>query len=109
MLPLSRTRKRFMLEATVPEIASEIGDALHHVAEAIEQMSGVFAWVAAADNSATHGRQRDMAAVILRFSQEGFFSTRIDGEKVSEASQEMLDKMFSALFPNLDFKKMPKR
>ena len=72
-------------------------------------MSGVFAWVAAADNSATHGRQRDMAAVILRFAQEGFFSTKVDGVRVSDADQIMLDKMFCALFPHVDFKKMPKR
>lgn len=105
MLPLSPARKRAMLEATVPEIASEIGDALHHVADAIEQMSGVFAWVAAADNSDTHGRQKEMAAVILRFAQEGFYSTKIDGVKVCDADQERLDLMFQALFPNFDPKK----
>ena len=97
--------KSLFVEAAVPEISSEIGDGLLAVAEAVEQLAGVFAWLAAGDNSDTHGRQKEMAAVILRFAQEGFYSTKIDGVKVCEADQERLDLMFQALFPNFDPKK----
>jgi hypothetical protein len=91
------------------ELASEIGDGLHALADAFDRLAGVMAWVAAADNSDTHGRQKEMAAVILQFAKHGFYSTKIDGNKVCHADQEALDKMFFAVFPNVDPKKLPRR
>jgi hypothetical protein len=40
-----------------------------------------------------------MAAVILRFAMEGYFSTKVDGVRVSQADQEQAEAMFCKLFP----------
>jgi hypothetical protein len=93
----------------VSEMASEIGDGLHAVADAFERLAGVFAWLAAAENSDTHGRQKEMAAVIFKFAEEGFFSTKIDGVRVSDADADTLERMFMAMFPNVDPKKIARK
>jgi hypothetical protein len=41
-----------------------------------------------------------MAAVILRFAKEGFFSTKVDGVKVSQADADQAQAMFLKLFPS---------
>jgi len=83
----------------VPETASRIADGLHDCADAMRTIAGVLAWGAAAEHSDTHGRQKEMAAVILKFAMEGFFSTKVDGAKVSQADQDQAIEMFHKLFP----------
>jgi hypothetical protein len=39
-----------------------------------------------------------MAAVILRFASEGYFSTKVDGQKVCEADSELARQMLDRLF-----------
>ena len=91
------------------EVASEIGDGLHAVADAFDKLAGVMAWVAASEHSDTHGRQKEMAAVILQFAKHGFYSTKVDGKKVCQADEEMLDRMLLAVFPSYNPKKAPRR
>ena len=99
---MSSTARKSLIIAKaepVPETASLIAEGLHNVADAFRGMTGVLAWLAAAKHSDTHGRQKEMAAVILRFATEGYFSTKVDGVKVSEADQEQALAMFQKLFP----------
>ena len=98
---MSRVRKALIVEkaSPMPETASRIADGLHDCAAAFRGMTAVLAWLAAAEHSESHGRQKEMAAVILRFATEGYFSTKVDGVKVSEADQEQALAMFNKLFP----------
>ena len=96
----SRARKIAIVKASaVPETASRIADGLHDLADAMRMVAGVLAWGAVQENADTHGRQKEMAAVILRFASEGYFSAKVDGVKVSAASQEQAEAMFCKLFP----------
>ena len=98
---MSRARKLRILERAEPvsETASLVADGLHDVADAIRMLAGVLAWGAVEQNSESHGRQKEMAAVILRFASEGYFSTKGDGTKVSQADQERAEAMFHKFFP----------
>lgn len=93
-------------EAEMPEVASKVADALYAVADAINTLAAVGAWSAAAEHSDTHGRQSQMAAVILRFGKEGFYTSKVDGEKVCEADEEKVRAMLLALFPHIDPRKL---
>ena len=97
----SSARKSAIVEraSAVPETASRIAEGLHDVAEALRTMAGVMAWGAVEQNSGSHGRQKEMAAVLLRFAMEGYFSTKVDGVKVSQADQEQALAMFQKFFP----------
>lgn len=95
-----RARKALIVrEAEVPEVASEIAEAIRGFSEAVDRLAGVIAWGVVEGNSDTHGRQAEMAAVILRFAHEGYFHTRVDGKKICDADADearaMLDKLFS--------------
>ena len=99
MPPRSTARKAAIVqEAIVPDVASEIADAIHGLTDAFRQLSGVMAWGVAESHSDTHGRQAEMAAVILRFALEGYFHTKVDGRKVCDADADearaMLDRLF---------------
>jgi hypothetical protein len=97
---MSSARKvQIVRSKAVPETASLIADGLHDVADAMRMIAGVLAWGAAEQHSDTHGRQKEMAAVILRFAMEGYFSTKVDGVRVSQADQEQAEAMFCKLFP----------
>ena len=98
---MSSARKRQIIERAEPvsETASRIADGLHDVADSMRMIAGVLAWAAVQENSGSHGRQKEMAAVILRFASEGYFSTKVDGEKISAADQEKAEAMFHKLFP----------
>jgi hypothetical protein len=85
------------MEGAMPEV-TEIADALHAVADALNTFAGVAAWGAAAEHSDTHGRQSEIAAVILRFAKEGYLHTRINGENVSQADADMARAMFDRVF-----------
>lgn len=97
----STARKAHLVQRASPmsETASMVADAGHDIADALRTLAGVLAWIGAAEHSDTHGRQKEMAAVILKFAVEGFFSTKIDGTKVSQADQEQAERMFHKLFP----------
>jgi hypothetical protein len=97
---MSRARHYHIVRKAEPvtETASLVADALHDVADAIRTLAGVFAWGAVSDHSDTHGRQKEMAAVILRFASEGYFSTKVDGQKVCEADSELARQMLDRLF-----------
>lgn len=102
----ARSRAIVLQEAPVTEVASEIGEALRAVADAINTLAGVGAWCAAAEHSDTHGRQSQMAAVIMRFAKEGFYSQKVNGDKVCEADEEKVRAMLLALFPHIDPRKL---
>jgi len=89
----------------VPEYVSETREGMERIADAVDgftaaikQLSGVIAWGVVEGHSDSHGRQAEMAAVILRFAHEGYFHVRVDGKKVAEAdaaeARAMLDKLF---------------
>jgi hypothetical protein len=97
---MSRARSTAIVKANaVPETASVIAEGLHDVADALRVIAGVLAWGAVEQNSGSHGRQKEMAAVLLRFALEGYFSTKVDGVKVSQADQEQALAMFNKFFP----------
>ena len=98
---MSRARSLAIVRKRSPmsETASLVADGLHDVADALRTVAGVLAWGAVQENSGTHGRQKEMAAVILRFAMEGFFSTKVDGTKVSQADSDQAQEMFYKLFP----------
>jgi hypothetical protein len=98
---MSRIRSFLIMRKARPmsETASLVAEGLHDVADALRMVAGVLAWGAAAEHSDTHGRQKEMAAVILRFASEGYFSTKVDGTKVSQADADQAAAMFNKLFP----------
>ena len=97
---MSRSRKyRIITKGRVMPAASQIAEGLHDLADAVRTLAGVAAWSAAAEHSDTHGRQNEMAAVILKFGMEGFFHAKIDGQRVSDADQEEARRMFDKIFP----------
>lgn len=96
---MSRARKALIVsEAAVSDVASEIADAIRGFTAAVDRLSGVIAWGVVEGHSDTHGRQAEMAAVILRFAHEGYFRTKVGGRKVSDADADearaMLDRLF---------------
>lgn len=82
----------------MPEVASEIGDGLHAIADALNTLAGAIAWMAVERNSPSHGRQCEMAAVVMRFAKEGYWRAKVDGERVSEADSEQARVMLEKLF-----------
>lgn len=99
--PMTTARKALIVRKASPvsETASLVAEGLHDVADAIRMMAGVLAWGAVESNSDSHGRQKEMAAVILRFASEGYFSTKVDGTKVSQADADQAEAMFNRFFP----------
>ena len=95
-------------EAAVPEIASEIAEGLHRVADSFETLAGVFAYIAAADLAETAGEQRQLAAVMVSTAKQRFGGVKYDGLRITDQNIEMLDTMWARFF-NIDPKKMPRR
>lgn len=108
VLQSTKSQRNYRSRA-MPELASEIADSIRALADAVDRFAGVCAWGAVQEHSDTHHRQKEMAAVVLQFAKRGFFTTKVDGIKVSEADEEMLDKMLAAVFPSYDPKKAPRR
>jgi hypothetical protein len=106
--PRTRAEKSAIVEAAVPEIASEIAEALHRVADSFETLAGVFAYGAAADLVETAGEQRQLAAVMVATAKQKFGGVKYDGLKITEQDLEMLDAMWLKFF-KIDPKKLPKR
>jgi hypothetical protein len=79
-------------------VASEIADAIRGLAAAVEKLAGVEAWRAVEQHSDTHGRQSEMAGLVLRFAHEGYFRVKIDGQKVCDADCETAIKMMDKAF-----------
>jgi single-stranded DNA-specific DHH superfamily exonuclease len=105
---MSSARKRAIVEAAVPEIASEIAEALHRVADSFETLACVFAYGAAADMVETAGEQRQLAGVMFATARKRFGGVKYDGQKITEANIEELDAMWCKFF-KIDPKKLPRR
>lgn len=106
---MSRARKQQIMEAAVPEVASEIAAALRGVSESFLTLAGVGAYIAASnDGDLTQGEVRQTAAVMFHTAAKQFGGVKYDGQQISQADMEMLDAMWCRLF-HIDPKKMPKR
>ena len=100
---MSRARSRAIVirASEAPEMsetASMVADGLHDLADAVRALAGVFAWGAVSEHSDSHGRQAEMAAVILRFASEGYFHAKVSGDKVCDADSELARQMLDRLF-----------
>jgi hypothetical protein len=106
----SRSRKQAIVEraSAVPEIASEIAEALHRVADTFETFGCIMAYCAAADMAETAGEQRQLAAVMFATAKQRFGGVKYDGQPITEANIDELDAMWCRFF-KVDPKKLPKR
>lgn len=105
---MSSARKHRIVEAAVPEIASEIAEALHRVADTFETLACVAAYTAAADLAETAGEQRQLAAVMYETARQRFGGVKYDGLRITEQDLPELDAMWARFF-KVDPKKLPKR
>jgi hypothetical protein len=104
----SSARKRAIVEAAVPEIASEIAEALHRVADSFETLACIGAYCAAADLAETAGEQRQLAGVMYATAKLRFGGVKYEGVRITEQDQSELDAMWARFF-KIDPKKLPKR
>ena len=81
------------------EVASEIADAIHQLADEIAGVGGALAYLAAAQHSKNSGEQRMLAAVIHEVSKNRFGGVKYDGLPIDRATVEELDRMWVKLFP----------
>lgn len=89
----------------MPEMASEIADALHRVAESFETFAGIVAYIAAAEHSGTAGEQRQLAAVMTHTARQKFGGVKFDGQQIDQATINELDDMWCRFF-KVDRKKL---
>jgi hypothetical protein len=89
---MSRIRKRILLERApaVPEIASEIAEALTDVAAAL-------CYDAATKYEGTAGEQRQIAATMFRIAQKRFQGVRHEGEHIAEMDMPELAALWDRL------------
>lgn len=89
---MSRARKFQIVRKAEPvsETASMIADALSDVAAAL-------CFEAATKYQGTAGEQRQIAGVMFHICQKRFGGIKYDGERIDQASIEMLDKMWKSL------------
>lgn len=78
----------------MPEIASEIAEALSRLADEVACVSGSLAYMAAGKHSGTAGEQRQLAAVIYHTARKRFGGVKYDGVAIDRATIEQLDKMW---------------
>lgn len=97
---MNRARKSAIVEKArpVPEIASEIADALNRTAEAFETFAGIAAYIAAAEHTETAGEQRQLAAVMYQTAVLKFGGVKYDGKVIDEATIAELDEMWCKFF-----------
>ena len=81
----------------MPEIASELAEALHRCADELAGIGGALAYLAAADPRRTAGEQRQLAAVVYRTSVLRFGGVKYDGEPIDKMTIESCDKALRAL------------
>lgn len=105
---MSRARKQAIVEAAVPEIASEIAEALHRVADSFETLACIAAYQAAADLAETAGEQRQLAGVMYATAKQRFGGVKYEGLRITEQNLEELDAMWCRFF-KIDPKRLPKR
>jgi hypothetical protein len=110
MPPRSTAQKARIVERAepVPEIASEIGDALRAVSDSFLTFAGIAAYIAASEHSETAGEQRQLAAVMFHTAAKRFGGVKYDGQHIDQATIEELDAMWCQFF-KIDPKKLPKR
>jgi hypothetical protein len=97
--PRSTARKHAIVakDDPVPEIASELAEALRRCADELAGIGGSLAYLAAAKHSGTAGEQRQLAAVIYHTSIQRFGGVKYDGEPIAQKDLDELTKVFRAL------------
>lgn len=91
MPPRSTARKAALLGSRpVPEIASEIADALQDVAAAL-------CYSAATRYNGTAGEQRQIAATMFHIGQKRFGGVKYDGERIEDMDTRQLDALWNKL------------
>jgi hypothetical protein len=104
-----RYLKRLFGRAEMPEVASEIAEALHRVSESFLTLAGIGAYIAASnDEGLTQGEIRQTAAVMFHTARQQFGGVKYDGQRIENANLEELDAMWCKLL-RIDPKKLPKR
>lgn len=93
---MSRARYRAIVAkaSTVPEIASEIAEALNRVADELAGIGGALSYFAASKHSGTAGEQRLLGGVIYHTAKQRFGGLKYDGEPIDQMTIESLDKLF---------------
>lgn len=78
----------------MPEVASEIADALNRNADELAAIAGSLAYIGAANHAKTAGEQRQLAAVIYCTAKQRFGGVKYDGLPIDRATIEELDAMW---------------
>jgi hypothetical protein len=95
---MSRSRKyRILREAPVNDVASEIADALNHVADELAGIAGALSYLAAGKHSDTAGEQRLLGGVIYHTSIQRFGGLKYDGDPIDQMTIDDLAKTFRKL------------
>jgi hypothetical protein len=96
---MSRARSRAIVERAevVPEIASEIAEALNRLADECAGIAGALSYLAAGKHSGTAGEQRQLGAVIYHTSVQRFGGVKYDGDPIDKQTIDELDKTFRKL------------
>jgi predicted O-linked N-acetylglucosamine transferase (SPINDLY family) len=98
-----------MWRAIMPEVASEISEALREVSESFLTLAAIGAYLAASnDDSMTQGEIRQAAANMFHTARLRFGGVKYDGQRIEDMNIEELDAMWCK-FWHIDPKKLPKR
>jgi hypothetical protein len=81
----------------VPEIASELAEALHRCADELAGIGGSLAYLAAASPQRTAGEQRQLAAVIYHTAIQKFGGVKYDGDPIDQKTIDELGTTFRKL------------
>ena len=90
---MTRARKSAIMKGRVMPEQSEVVDALHAIADGLFTVAGSVAYLAAAEHTDTAGEQRQLAAVITQTAKLRFGGIKYDGQRITEAEVDQLDKM----------------
>lgn len=98
---MSTARKARIVERANPmsetAVASEIADAIHHLADECAGIAGALAYLAASKHSDSAGRQRELGAVIYHTSVQRFGGVRYDGEPICQMTIDELTTLMRKL------------
>lgn len=94
---MSSARKRAIVEATVPEIASVVADALDRLTDEVAAVAGALSYMAASKHSGTAGEQRLLGGVIYHTARQRFGGLKYDGEPIDQMTIDSLDKLMRKL------------
>lgn len=95
---MTASRKyRILREAPVNDVASEIADALNHVADELAGIAGALSYLAASKHSETAGEQRILAGVVYHTAVQRFGGLKYDGDPIDQMTIDDLAKTFRKL------------